>query len=91
MCDALLGGFLSKRAFLRSNIVVSDILQNRLDYMQNKFDVQVTLSNVDLLDELRIIFLAVKPQVMDEVLQEIAPIVNEKHLIVSIAAGYSLE
>ena len=39
MADALLGGFLGKKAFLKGNIVVSDIAPNRLDYMQNKFGV----------------------------------------------------
>ena len=90
MADALLGGFLEKRAFKKDNIVVSDIAPNRLEYMQNKFGVKVTLDNVELIDELRIIVLSVKPQVMDEVLEQIAPYITEDHLLVSIAAGYPL-
>ena len=61
MADALLGGFLEKRAFLKDNIVVSDIAPNRLEYMQQKFGVKVTPDNVELMDELQIIVLSVKP------------------------------
>ena len=35
-----------KASFLKENIVVTDILQNRLDYMKNKFGVIATDSNV---------------------------------------------
>lgn len=61
MADALLAGFLEKRAFKKENVVVSDIAQDRLDYMDRKFGVKVTGDNVGLLDELRIIVLSVKP------------------------------
>lgn len=43
-----------------------------------------------LLNELKIVFLAVKPQTFPEVLQEIAPYISEDHLVVSVAAGISI-
>lgn len=52
MADALLTGFIEKQAFLKENIVVSDCLQNRLDYMTKKFGVKTTLDNKALADEL---------------------------------------
>jgi len=58
--------------------------------MSEKFEVRVTNDNVQMLSELKIVFLSVKPQVMDIVLKEIAPYLSEDHLIVSIAAGYSM-
>ena len=61
MADALLGGFLAKNAFLKENIVVSDIVPARLDYMQQKFGVKVTTDNVELIEELKVIVLSVKP------------------------------
>lgn len=90
MADALLAGFLEKRAFSKDNVVVTDICQQRLDYMNEKFGVVVTGDNVALLNELKIVLLAVKPQAMDAVLQEIAPHLSGEHLVVSIAAGYSI-
>jgi len=90
MADALLVGFLEKRAFLKENILVSDCLESRLEFMSNKFGVKTTSDNISLTNELQIIVLAVKPQVMDGVLKEIAPYVNDSHLIISIAAGYPI-
>lgn len=45
MADALLTGLLGKRAFLKENIVVSDIAENRLEYMETKFGVKTTVDN----------------------------------------------
>lgn len=90
MADALLTGFLETKAFRKDNVVVTDISQERLDYMSKKFGVIVTDDNVKMLNELKIVLLAVKPQAMDAVLKEIAPHLTDEHLIVSIAAGYSL-
>jgi pyrroline-5-carboxylate reductase len=58
--------------------------------MHEKYGTKTSLRNVDLLEELRIIVLAVKPQVMDDVLKEIAPFVTEHHLVISVAAGYTI-
>ena len=58
--------------------------------MSEKFEVRVTSDNVQMLSELKIVFLSVKPQVMDIVLKEIAPYLSEDHLIVSIVARYSM-
>ena len=90
MADALLVGFLEKRAFLKENILVSDCLETRLEFMSKKFGVKTTPDNISLTNELQIIVLAVKPQMMDGVLKEIAPYVDDSHLIISIAAGYSI-
>lgn len=61
MADALLGGFLQKRAFLNKNVVVTDISQERLDFMEGKYGVKTTTCNTALLSEIKIIMLAVKP------------------------------
>ena len=61
MADALLAGFLEKRAFLKENILVSDIEEKRLEHMSKKFGVKTTTDNIALAKELQIIILAVKP------------------------------
>jgi len=52
MADAMLSGLLEKRTFLKENIVVSDIAENRLEYMSSKFGVKTTNDNKKLADEL---------------------------------------
>jgi len=61
MADALLSGFLEKRAFLKQNICISDTSHNRLEMMQEKYGTQVTDDNRELTKQLQIIMLAVKP------------------------------
>ena len=90
MADALLAGFLEKRAFLKENICISDVLEDRLAFMKEKYGTEVTLDNVELVKQLQIVMLSVKPQVMDTVLKEIAPFITDEHLVVSVAAGYPI-
>ena len=52
---------------------------------------QIADSNQQLLAEAQIVVLAVKPQIMPEVLSEIARLVSPEHLLVSIAAGVTLQ
>jgi pyrroline-5-carboxylate reductase len=57
---------------------------------------KVLASNIEAVEKGDIIFLAVKPQVLRQVLAEIAPVVNKKHnssgapVLVSMAAGWSI-
>jgi pyrroline-5-carboxylate reductase len=46
--------------------------------------------NLSLVEQSEVILLAVKPQVMAEVLAEIAPAIRSSHLVISIAAGIPL-
>ena len=61
MADALLAGFLEKRAFLKENICISDVLEDRLAFMKEKYGTEVTLDNVELVKQLQIVMLSVKP------------------------------
>lgn len=48
-------------------------------------------NNLELLEETDIVVLAVKPQVMPDVLSDLAGHTNPRHLFVSIAAGITIE
>jgi pyrroline-5-carboxylate reductase len=53
--------------------------------------IQAVESNLQVLANCDVLILAVKPQVMDLVLAELKPAIRESHLIVSIAAGVTLQ
>lgn len=91
MAEALLSGFVSKSVFENESITVSDVSDSRLSLMQDKYGCQVTTSNPKLLEHMEIIVLSVKPQILDKVLEEIAPHVTPNHLVVSVAAGVPIE
>jgi len=78
-----------KKAKLSRSIIVSDVRKERLELVKRDLGVKVSTDNKTVVKDADIIFLAVKPQVMDIVLEEIGEIVNDK-LIISIAAGVKL-
>jgi pyrroline-5-carboxylate reductase len=59
--------------------------------MEEKFGIHGSKCNLDLLRSIKVIVLAVKPQYLDSVLDEMAPHLTQEHLLISVAAGYSLK
>ncbi|GCB71467.1 pyrroline-5-carboxylate reductase 1, mitochondrial-like [Scyliorhinus torazame] len=55
-----------------------------------KLGVNFTLSNKETVQKSDVLFLAVKPPIIPFVLDEIAPDIEERHLIVSCAAGVTI-
>jgi pyrroline-5-carboxylate reductase len=74
----------------REEILVSEPRDDRRKYLAQTYGVKTTQSNKELVTECDIIILAVKPQNMEAVLDEIAGDVTEKKVVVSIAAGITL-
>ena len=69
-------------------IKVADTSTQRLRQLSEQFAITTTTSNSDAADQADVIVLAVKPQVMKSVAQEIAGTVSQQQpLVISIAAG----
>ncbi|MEZ0343957.1 MAG: pyrroline-5-carboxylate reductase [Caldimicrobium sp.] len=91
MAEALIRGFLEKEMFFPKNILVSEPLKERRQYLEEFYNVKTTEDNKKVVEERNLILLAVKPQVMGKVLDEIKDKINpKKHLILTIAAGLPL-
>lgn len=73
-----------------SNIIISAPSMNNLPRFQER-GVSVTHSNDEVVDRSRVVFLAVKPHLVPEVLKGISRNVTQEHVIVSMAAGITLE
>lgn len=86
MAEAILAGMKSGRVMPMKKIVVSEPLARRRRMLASKYGVSVTADNHVAAAAPRLL-LAIKPQVMAEVLIEVAPTVKSKTLVVSIAAG----
>ncbi|PMQ02394.1 MAG: pyrroline-5-carboxylate reductase [Dictyoglomus sp. NZ13-RE01] len=87
MGEAIISGILEGNKFQEDQIYVSEIVDERREYLKEKYNIKVTKENKEVLEKCKIIILAVKPQNMQEVLEEIEPYVKEEHIFVSIAAG----
>ncbi|MEK6775374.1 MAG: pyrroline-5-carboxylate reductase [bacterium] len=90
MGGAMLQGWISSSAALPADILVSDADADKVRSAVRRFKVKAARNNQDLAARSDVILLAVKPQLMDPVLQEIAEKIGPRTLLISIAAGVSL-
>lgn len=89
MGEALIKGLLGASLVPASAIHATDVRLERLKELDRLYGIQVSSDNVELVRHSDIVILAVKPQIMDAVLKEIAPAVTRRKLLISIAAGVS--
>lgn len=69
-------------------IWVADINSDTLAALSANLNVNVSASNNAVIDEVDVVVLAVKPQALKEVAKSVAPLIQQKNvLVVSIAAG----
>ncbi|XP_070604489.1 pyrroline-5-carboxylate reductase 3 isoform X3 [Erythrolamprus reginae] len=71
------------------NILASAPTNRNLDKFQG-FACRTTHRNLEVLEKCSFVFLATKPHILPEVLQEINPAVTTNHVLVSMAAGVPL-
>lgn len=87
MAEALIKGMTSQGM---KEIMVSEPREERRQYLEKTYAVKTTASNRDVVSSCGIIILAIKPQNMAVVLDEIAGDVTDEKTVVSIAAGITL-
>lgn len=90
MAEALMRGLVRSGVADTDQIVASDFLKERLDYICNEVGVETTTDNLSVVARSQVLVLAVKPNIVPAVLGEIREQVTDKHLVVSIAAGVTL-
>ncbi|MBI5408733.1 MAG: NAD(P)-binding domain-containing protein, partial [Nitrospirae bacterium] len=90
MAEALIKGARGKGQGAGENIFVSEPREDRRQYLEQAYSVKTTPSNIEVAASCNIIILAVKPQNMEAVLNEINPMISEDKTVVSIAAGVAL-
>ena len=89
MAGAIIDSLISSKLLLAEFISVSDPSEARRTELRDK-GISVTASNIELAAKEDILFLAVKPQVIDSVLHDLKGKIKSK-CIVSIAAGVSVK
>lgn len=87
MGSVLVGGLVSGELANTTDIIVSDVDEEKRNHLHKTWNVHTTASNLEAVWNRDIVVLAVKPQNMDAVLEEISGDVHISTLIISIAAG----
>ena len=91
MATALAKGFIQAGLVAPPQVCASDVLAAGRDAFQRETNAAVFTENADVLRHATVIFLAVKPDQISQVLAGVAPQVDpQRHLFVSIAAGVTL-
>jgi pyrroline-5-carboxylate reductase len=90
MATALIKGLLESGVYDRAHLLAADKDENALKRVSSEFGVRCHISNHQVASESAIVILAVKPQTIQEALEEMKEAVTDHHLIISIAAGIPL-
>ncbi|WP_341349599.1 pyrroline-5-carboxylate reductase [Desulfofundulus thermosubterraneus] len=90
MAQALLTGLI-KSGIQARNLYASDTRRERLEFLHRELGVHTRESNKDLVKESDVVILAVKPQVVEEVLKETGGIFQPQQTLISIAAGITTQ
>lgn len=91
MGEAIVGGLVAARAFAPGMMTVVEPDQSRREFLASTHGVRVASDPSQAVAEAAIVLLAVKPQVMDDVVRALASDVAPGTLVVSIAAGLTTE
>jgi pyrroline-5-carboxylate reductase len=87
MAGALIRGLLASKSVKPEQIVASDVRAAHLKELEAQYGIKTFTDNRQLAAAVNVVVLAVKPQVIDRVLDEMASAFAPNTLLVSIAAG----
>ena len=90
MAGALIKGLMNAQLYTPPEIIVSDTLPAQLRKIKRRYQVEGIQENRAVVQQAQTIVLAVKPQIIDQVLAEIQPVVTPAKRFISIAAGVTL-
>lgn len=90
MARAVIGGMLEKEIVQAEDIIGSAKTKQTLKKVHEEYGIITTESNRTVAEQVEVLILAVKPQFMEEVIEEIRGVMREDTLVISIAAGKTL-
>ena len=91
MATSIIGGILEKGILKKEDIKASTKTENSAKKVQETLGIECTTDNKEAVQDADVIFLAVKPQFCEEVIQEIKSEIKSEQVIISIVAGKKLE
>ncbi len=86
MASSIISGLLNS-GFSAKHIAASDPNQGSLDRLQSEYGITTTTDNLAIIHDADVVLLAVKPQVMNVVCENIRSALNKNVVVISIAAG----
>lgn len=90
MAGAIMGGIIDNGIVKPEDIWGSDLYAPGREKIKEKYGINVTASNLEVVDNTDAFILAVKPQYYESVIKEIADHVRADQLVITIAPGKTL-
>lgn len=90
MASAIIGGIVAKGLAAQQDILASNHSQASADASHESLGVRTTTNNIEVVEWADVLFLSVKPQKYQAVIEQIKPTLKEDQIIVTIAPGKTL-
>lgn len=87
MAEAMIRGIITAHVYQPEHIFVSDIRDERLKYLAEKYRIVTYKDNSELAEKVNILVLSVKPQNLNDALLSVKDHLKEDVLVISIIAG----
>lgn len=91
MAQAMIQGIISSQVASPQQIIVSAKTEETLRIVEKHYEIRTTLHNKVVAANVDYLFIAVKPNLYAEVINEIKEVVKEDTIIITIAAGITLD
>ena len=91
MAKAIIKGLLNASIVTESEILASASSQKSIDQIRDSLKIQTTLDNTEIARECEYVILAVKPYMIETILEEIREQLSSTQILISIAAGITLD
>ena len=91
MAEAIVAGVLRQGAVAGADVVISDVIAERRDYLTRTYAVKSVASNLQAVQGAELVILAVKPQQLEGVLGELKGKIQPGQAVLSIIAGATLQ
>ena len=90
MAEALISGILNSSSYQPNQIKVSDPIKTRITELKKRYGITCSTNNQKIIKESSIVIIAVKPQHIETVLEEIKIFGKSTQIVISIVAGANL-
>lgn len=91
MAKAMIGGIVKSKLVNKSNVFASDLNIAALETAKDEYGINITNDSKEVVKNSDIVIVAVKPNVYGLVLEEVKELIDNKKIIVTIAAGKTIE
>lgn len=91
MASAMIGGIVNSKLVEPNMVIASAYSQGTLDRIDANFGINTTKDSKEVTRTSDIVIVAVKPDIYDDILEEIKDFIDDNKIIVTIAAGKSIK